>query len=471
MARAFTTAERDAIASDHHDHHAKLELKDSEGNWVDVSSGLDGGSADWFDGASLEENVDSQTMQLDALLLRNHVPLGLSLSPLMTASPLNRDSGDEYAPFLDLAREWRLSVSVVEHGDPPNYKEIGGGTYDVIEIQDPEPQIRILGRDWGSTLLDLYIGVEQQYLLGGNQDLEEVLQEILDENVGVGTITLEVEGGPTGVVLSGPLKLVDMSVMAALNDVAQKAGYVVRYRYNADDEMKLTLYVPDRGAETGDEVWTLGPSEYTRLPLARLDLANVRNRVVVRFLSYEVIDNGVPETVTVEDEDSIDRYGGFARTIYIDLSKDTHIRTTATATAFAEAVLADLSTPPFDQQIVVPGFWIAQLGDFGKLLANDVHYDEDQYGAVNRIRHELANGELTSFLFLGGKPKGQYRAWTALVGTGTGTNNDPTTTNLTASYDDRYVNELGDVMRGTLDIATNADGRLIVPVGADKWAT
>jgi hypothetical protein len=62
------------------------------------------------------------------------------------------------------------------------------------------------------------------------------------------------------------------------------------------------------------------------------------------------------------------------------------------------------------------GFWFVQLHDYGRFLANGVHYDQDQYGGVTSIRHEIANGTIRTTLGVRGKPAGKYSSWRFIQG-------------------------------------------------------
>lgn len=412
MARTFTVGQRTAIGSGHYNAYAKVELMDSEGNWRDVSSYFD---ADHFNRAVLRRSVDDNCWRLTLELTRE--ALGTSLSPLMESSEANRDSMDDYAPFLDPSRQWRAYCAILAHGATlvgGDWELLCQGTYGKINIQSPSPIIRLTGRDLGASLLDCYIDEERWY--GDNDNpiaMEDVIQQLLDDNLGVGAITLDTPVSPSFVMNRFNIK--DMNLMAAVNLVAAKAGFVVGYRFDASDNFKLTLYEPNREAvaDDGEEDWELGPDEYLAVPDAEIDDSGVRNYIIVHYWD-ESANKVLP--IIAQDADSIARFGGphgLPRRMAIDLSEDTNVTTAARATAFAEAVLADLKTPPFTHQVVATGFWIAELGDWGKFLANDIHYDVDQFAAVTAIEHVIENGNLKTTLNVGGQPRGRYRTWVA----------------------------------------------------------
>lgn len=400
--RAHTGPERAAIGSAHHDIHVKFEITDPDGAWVDVSTGLD--DPDWFNSATLEDDVDANSMTMTAELLRDTGTASLlSLAPLREDSTLNRDSLDDYAPMLDVHRKWRKSVSVVQHGIAPSYKPIGEGYIDRIGINDPTPSITLNGRDLGAALIDHWIDTERVYSAAGTSSMEEVLQAMLDDN-GFAAITLYTPTSPLFVMNKWTQQ--KESLMSALNAVADLQGMVVRYRYDSSDVFRLTLYAPDR-AETVED-WELGPAEYTALPIASLDISGVRNNILLRYFDSAT---GLVATHTETDATSVARFG--KRTLEIDLSEDSNVTTAGRANTLAETILADTAFPPIQQQVEAPGFWIVQLGDYAKFLANGVHYDTDQFGGVTHISHRMEQGALVTVINAGGQPRGRYRSWVA----------------------------------------------------------
>lgn len=403
MARTFTADERAAIASQHHDIYGKLEIEDPDGNYVDVSTDLD--DPDWFNKAVLEEDIDGNAMMLSAELLRDTGTESLlSLAPLREDSTINRDGGAAYAPMLDLARKWRLSVAVVEHGASPAaaYKAIGEGLIDDVDVRHPENIIRVTGRCLMASVLDTWIDTVRTY----SGAMETVIQTMLDDN-GLSGITLYTPVSPSFVMNEWDQQPESLGV--AIAKVAAKAGFVCRFRYDSADTFRLTLYEPDRAASS--EVWELGPTEYTEQPMGRMNISGVRNRIILRY--FETASGSV-QTHTESDATSIARYGGphaIPRKLEIDLAQETNINTAARANSLAEDILSDLKNPAHMQQFATPGFWIAQLHDYGKFLANAVHSDQDQYGGVTRIRHELTRGTLRTSLFTRGQPSGGYKRW------------------------------------------------------------
>jgi hypothetical protein len=195
----------------------------------------------------------------------------------MSASLLNQVGGS-YATLLDLWRKFRLSVAVMRQGYPPtgaDWKEMCVGRVDTVDTGGD--RIAITGRDEGAVLLDKYIDTARTYGSGGGIAMETVIQTMLDDN-------------NTGVTLYCPVSPSYLMnswtqpkdrLMSALQAVADKAGFVLKYRYDSANALRLTLYQPNRTASVED--WSMGPAEYTAVPLNKIDIQGVRNFIKLRF--------------------------------------------------------------------------------------------------------------------------------------------------------------------------------------------
>ena len=400
MARSFTAGERNAIAATAKDIAAKFSVTKADGSWVDLTA--------YLVTATLERTVDDDSWRLNAELVRDDGALA-SLAPLREDSTLNDLSGS-YSPLLDPARKWKVETSVVTHGSAASYKELCWGYYDVIDLPS-NPTVQLTGRDPGALLLDYYVHEAKTYGDATNPvAIQTVLQQILNDN-GFSSVTLYDESSV--VFLVEEYTPADVSLMAALNTLAQLAGCTVRYEYGGSPEvLRLSLIAPNRAATAGDEAYTLAPSEYYAVPKATLDLTPVRNWIRTSYWDDAAADT---LTITTENTTSQTRYAGIKRKLLIDLAKNTYFNTSARVSTFNDAVLSDLEYARFEHQYETPGFWIAELGDYAKLTANGVHYSTDQYGAVNSIRHVLQGGTMRTTLAIGGQPAGRYKTWTANV--------------------------------------------------------
>jgi hypothetical protein len=485
MARTFTAAERAAVAALHAGHFSKWEVQDADGVYRDYTQYL---RTDWFTGATIEEHIDSNTMQLNARLKRE---VGtLSLSPFVAASLVNRNAGGSYATAVDAWRKWKLSVAVMREGYPPtgtDWKEICQGRIDVIEWSGDD--IIVTGRGEEAVLLDFWIATERQYGSVGGIAMETVIQSMNDNNLNALSPTLNTPVSPS--YLMNAWTQQKGNLFPADVAVAEKAGFKIRYRYDASDVKRLTLFKPDRTATPGSEVWTLGASEITGYQRVAIDKNGIRNFIKLRFVSptlgiqtviyphmagtgtvscaagvatfsssqsgivksaadgsnTELIVAGIAYTVTAFNgttgatllsqlasggtpafgasaftlHDTLSGAGTtpslsrFGRTdLELDLSYDTQVNDSTKAQGMCDAVGSDVEFPDLEQQIKTLGAWFIQLHDYGKFLANGIHYDSDQYGGVTSIRHDIANATIDTTIGVRGKPAGGYRTWKEL---------------------------------------------------------
>jgi hypothetical protein len=402
LPHTFTGGQRTAVQSTRLSQRVKLEIQDPDLNWVDVSTQLE--TPDWFNSSTISDSIDANTMSFQASLLRD---VGtLSLAPYRTDSVINRDVTTTYAPMLDLVRMWRLSVSVVAAGDSASYVEVAKGYIDSIDVDDLSPTITITGRGEEAPLLDCEILEIRTYSTGSTALMEEVIQQLLDDNLD-DPPTLYVPVASDFVINEYQQDFGNL--MNAIQGVAALVGGLVRFFYDSAGTNRLTLWFPNREAEPGDEDWEIGPTEYSRLPLNRTEITGVRNYISVRYNDAALEDVNVVVSPVGGVSDSTIRYK--RRSLPIDLAPDTQIMTEAQAQELADAIRSDLEFPALQQRFQTYGFWFVQLGDYGKLTANDVHYNEAQYGGVTAFTHEMVSGVIRSTVDLGALPSGGYKRW------------------------------------------------------------
>lgn len=285
--RTTSAAERATVAALRVGHFAKLEIQDSDGVYRDYTQYL---RTDWFTGATISESIDSNTMSLNATLLKETGTL--SLSPFRSDSLVNRNGAGSYATAIDLWRKWKLSVAVKPEGYPPtgsDWKEMCQGRIDRIDWSGD--QIQITGRGEEAVLLDFWIDTQRSYGSVGGVPMETVLQSLLDDNLGAGAVALYTPVSPGYNLKPSPMDRGNL--FPEMTAFADKAAMSLRYRYDSSDVNRLTLFKPDRTASPGDEVWTLGASEYTSLGKAGIDVSGVRNFIKLRFVDATLGDQAV----------------------------------------------------------------------------------------------------------------------------------------------------------------------------------
>lgn len=408
MPMTATGGERTAIAAASYAHFGRLEITDPDGAWRDVSTGLNG--IDWLTSAAISESIDGNCLQLQATLAREAG--SLSLAPLMTGSLVNRNAATAYAPMLDLHRQWRFSTAVIAFGATPitaDWKQVGIGYIDKISDGGLPNTMTMLGRCLGARLLDAQIPVNTRiYSPLGTSSMEAVIQAMIDDQFGAGAITLYT---PTAtLIVMRQFVQGFANFQDAINAVCQQFGFVCRYRYDASQVYRLTLYKPARVPGAAD--WILGPAEYTDIPLADIDISGVRNAVELRYIRAS---DGSLQTVrspTTFTSASITSYD--LRYMAIDMQNGTQIFDNTSAQGMADAARTDLELPALVQKVVVRGFWPVQLHDYFQFNSNAVMYDTAQNGAVTAYTKTWENGQLNVTIDCAAKPKGGYATWRAL---------------------------------------------------------
>lgn len=482
MARTISAAQRSAIAALRSGHFSRFRVQDADGVFRDYTQYL---RTDWFTGATIRDSIDQSTPTLNATLLRQAGTL--SLSPFVAASLVNRNGAGAYATSIDLWRKWAVDVSVRPEGYPPtgtDWIELCAGRIDVIEWSGD--LINVTGRGEDAVILDYWIATERQYGSGGGTAMETVIQSMSDNNLNAISPTLFTPVSPGYNML--PWTQPKGNLGPAISTVASKAGDVTRYRYDASDVNRYTLFAPNRSAAPGSEVWTLGPSEYTNVQKVAIDKQGIRNFIKLRFAhptlgvqtviyphmagtgtvtcaagaatfsssqagilqnGAEIIVAGIPYTVTAFSGTTTatllsqlatggtPTFGASAFTAHdtlsgagmiqpiggqrarvdmeIDLSYDTQVTDPTKAQGMSDNVGSDNELPALEQTIELLGAWFIQLYDYGKFLANGIHYDSDQYAAVTSIQHDIANGTIKTTIGVRGKPAGAYATWKALA--------------------------------------------------------
>jgi hypothetical protein len=259
----------------------------------------------------------------------------------------------------------------------------------------------------------------------------DVIQGILDEELGSGVVTLTVDGSAPSEYVNGWDQTSDVGLFDLLVQIASLGGGSLRYRYDSSDVLSLTLYSVDRNPSNPD--WQIDADEYEKLDVG-IGNSSLRNFTHVRFVDTNFglqVVTSPPTPPYPPVTASITRYG--LRPLSMDLSADTRVTDQTAAGNLADAVRADLEFPLIEQQLGGTGLWFGELGDYVKVLANAVHYNEDQYGGITTLSQTFQNGELESSFGMSGKPKGRYLTW---LDFGTGAPRTPYTpviTNLVAA--------------------------------------
>lgn len=417
MTRPLSTAQRDAIASANARHWLRAYVRRFDNVWIPLHDLPVIG--DMLMGGTVTERLDSNSMS--ATIRTGLMHNGVTLSPLSGASPINDDGSGGYAPFLNGGSLIRVDACVTDGTVP-----VDADFVRVFEGKIDEPNftvtpVTLTCRDMSAVLIDTTIRVKRTYGTSAGVPVTTVLQQIIDDNLGAGVVTLDVPVAPTWLVTD--YTPYQVSVMDALNTQAAKFGWVVRYRFNSTGAFVLTLYDPQRDKIIADD--TIAPTEYRTVDRAALVTTALRTIVGV-FYTTEI---GEPGYLEVKDDGAIAVFGELFIGLGGEATKD--IRTQDAAIALGNYALKDLARPLFSHVIKTPLAWHIQIGDLLALTGNAVHYEDTQSLAVQSITHEWpdqGSDAATTTLEMSGKPAGAYEAWLKRQGGVTGPDIPPAPT-------------------------------------------
>lgn len=358
----------------------------------------------YVESVSIESDID-QPVSGATVTFRRDASVTQSLSPLRTDSTLNRlDDGVTYAPQIDVKRNITIEeVTTAVGGFSVDYKLIFKGTTDTVSFE--HSPISVTCRDLGAVLVDNFVETEAVYGTGAGRALELVMQDILDGN-GLSVISLYTPVSPGFNITSYNQQ--PQSVMDALSALQQLIGWDTRYKWDGGTSaFRLTLSQPDRAKTVPD--YTFGPGSYFDVTRLELDLTGIRNSVKV---SYRIAATGVRSSQTYTDATSAAKYGH--RFMLIQEADTSPIDTAAKALALATVAVLDLKEPKAEQELELPFFWPAELGDLYRFTDNKAHYNGNQDWAVVSVKHEISRRHHRTVLRVRGSPAGGYLTWLSL---------------------------------------------------------
>ena len=387
----------------------QLLLKDHLGTWRNLSNLV---NQDWVYSITINSDIDNLLNTADIELIRGAG--NLCISPLNTVSLLNKLSGS-YVPLVNLNREIKVNVQYVPDlsASVSSYLTIFHGYIDSFSIE-PDNSLRISCRDLGAFLQDRFIEEERVYPHTSATPPQEyeselvhvVMQQILNDNLGAGTIVLYTPVNPGWMIKK--YRQSKVNLLDALNALASQIGYSVRYKYDSTASVwKLTFYCPDRDKTTSD--YTFDGNHILNVSNVSLDIAGIRN--VIRIY-YGPVDEEQPEKrqyVQKTDTDSIALYG--RKYMEIAEGSTSHIDEYAEAENLANIALKDLKDPKANIQVEIPFFPFVELGDLYTFKGNNDFFTDDLNLAVVSYSHNLSAGNISTSLTCRGKPAGAYIRW------------------------------------------------------------
>ncbi|MDI6872106.1 MAG: hypothetical protein QME79_12335 [Bacillota bacterium] len=249
-------------------------------------------------------------------------------------------------------------------------------------IQTDGPTVTCLCRDLAKRLQNCYIETSREYGSEAGTPAETVIQQIIDDNLGAGQVTLYCPVSP-GFMIK-PYTVEYVTVWDAIQQVAAQIGWFLGYRWDsATGQFRLTLMEPPRtkSAATVDFVLDYTDDFYAE----ELDItdADVRNAIKV---TYRNSATGQRASVTVEDAASIAEYG--CRAMQIEEADTSLIDTQAEAQALANAALADLKDLTATTRIEMP--FLPTMDVFSGIVIHDPRVSStDDFFGVESVLHTL----------------------------------------------------------------------------------
>ena len=232
--------------------------------------------------------------------------------------------------------------------------------------------------------------------------VETVMQQIIDDTLGAGTVTLNTPVSP-----AWSIRFYEQqreSILDAVSRLAEQIGWTCRYKWDSGSStFKLTLSTPNRASTTA--VRTIASTETLTVDRCAVEVFGIRNAVRVIFPNYAARDpSGYSPRVVVErtDATSITAYG--RRFMEVAEASNSNIDTSTEATLYADAMLADLKDPLAEYGVELLPFFHFEVSDILQFTANNLHFTSDQKLAIVSIAHSVSGDECRTRITTRGKP-------------------------------------------------------------------
>ena len=361
---------------------------------------------------------------------------GVSLAPLVTASPLNID-GVTYTPALDFGREITIVAGIAAPGstfDTDDYVTLMRGITDDIEWPRKVGDVTVPFRDFSGRLGDTMMRSQQRYGSEGGVDALEVMQAYVDVHMGAGQYTItDLTVGDRFLVTDWTPS--DVYVMEGLGQVALMWGGKEIRQVEGTSEALLAVVEPNRTIEDAD--YAIGPDTY--IDVSAISTAGKYLRTIVRGRAVdketgETITSQLPMEEDVDTDPLVNLYGPIF--FQFDEEQAKGIDTQGELDAMVAAIYADLSTPPFPMEISTKFCPFVRVGDYVEWLPDTILRDESLKAAVLSYAHESNGPGIVRTLWrVAGKPKGRYATYQHLGLEVAGIGKRPTIFGMDLDYD------------------------------------
>ncbi len=239
-------------------------------------------------------------------------------------------------------------------------------------------------------------------------NVETVIQQLIDDNLGAGVVTLSCPSSPAWAVKW--FMVGRQSLWSELRLLADQIGWCLRFIYDSGSgTMKLKLYDPVRSNTSSARTF---PASQTIVKRAQIEIYDIRNAVQGIYSDSQDLDaGGFPKrkTIIVTDATSIAKYGRR----FCEIAEDSagNIDTAAEMTILVSSMLEDMREPNADFEAEVQLFPFVELADLYTLAANGVHFDQDQKLAVVGYDHSIDSSSCTTTFRLRGRPASGASTW------------------------------------------------------------
>lgn len=412
MARTYAAPELARLLATSHVTHWKVQVENPDGVMQEMTSFL---GVDWVARLAWNDDDGKAVDEATVALYRWDAATDVSLSPEMGGSPANRNAAAAYAKFIELNRRVTFQVAVVARDVVPaagDFRPVFDGRIAHVGGEGTDYVVLSCGGR-GAELQRTQIDEKTRYGSPAGTPLRTALQAVVDQWAEAPPVIYE------PAVVGRNVKEWDQepgNLLDALRAVAGQGGQAIRYRWDAADVYRLTLWTPDRNGTAGAPAFWISPDDYVEKDAPAKDIASVRSKAIVRF--FNPLTNKV-ETQTFEDAVSRGKYG--RQSVEIRRDETSTISTAAEALALATIVVNDLAEPPADHTLKIPLFYLVEVGDVVGLRADGVFYDADQVMSVAGFAHEVnEEGEGWTTLTFRSRVVGAWREWIRKGGGGIG---------------------------------------------------
>ncbi len=338
---------------------------------------------------------------------------GDSFAPLDRTSAWNifdvdGDGTLEYAPLLWENREVQFLVAVTDPGVTPASGDWIGLFHGYLgdSTRTSGTTVTADARDLAKRLQDTFIEVKRTYGSETGVAAEVVIQQILDDNLGTGVVTLYTPVSPGFMVT--PYEVDYKSVWDAIQQVASQFGWFLGYWWDSGTStFRLTLMEPPRDKDAESADFNLTDKDDFYINDLEITGANVRNAVTVMYRDEAT---GNMASVSRQDANSIAEYG--RRASIIEEGNTLLINTLAEAERFAELFIHDLKDLTGTSRLQMP--LLPELNVFAGITIQHsrVSSTTDFYG-VESVRHTLdfEGGQFRTEVVATGRVIGAHIRW------------------------------------------------------------